>query len=358
MHVRYLLGAALMTASASLSLGGCSGAASPTAPAMTSPAAIARPARVRGGSMAILPLPGRVGHPIHARSWLKHFPPNTARLYISDFMEDVVNVYVQAGSGQTPVGQITGLNGPQGLWVDINQNLWVANTNTNQLLAFRRGSTTPYKTLNDTNGFPAGTCGNNNKSLVYATDIASLTEGNGQTIDVYRKSDASGSGPDSVLTDPNSSSLYECAVDSKGDLFVTMSQSANPELGEVDEFLKGSTTPIQLITNLIDPIGITIDKYNALSIADAFHGTTSNFYSEFYIYDYPYIYGPASQASATGLIVQTALGKQQNFIWGADATNMVGQQWSYPSFTLGSKTSSKDLTIYVDGLALTPATPQ
>jgi hypothetical protein len=354
MHVRYLLGAALITASASLSLNGCSGASTPTAPAMTASAAVASQAHHRGRSTAILLLPGRTGHRVTTRSWLNHVPPSNPLLYISDYSTDVVNIYTQAGSGQTPIGQITGLNEPQGLWVDINQNLWVANTAAFTLQAYHRGATTPFRTLTDPNGYPAGVCGNNNRALVYGTDITTLEYGAGQTINVYARGATS---PTSVLTDSNASSLYECAVDSKGNLFVSLSSINYPYGGEIDEFLKGSTTPIALITNLIYPIGITLDKYDALSVADAFYGSSPYYYSELYIYDKPYTYGPALSTAGTGLIVETALRKNQTQIWGADATNLVGQQWSYPNFRLGNATSNEGLE-YPDGLALSPATPQ
>lgn len=306
----------------------------------------------------ILPVGGPIARHVAVHSWLKRVSPSKPLLYVADGEENVVNIYSATGSDQTPTGQLTGPGAstyfmePQGLWVDINQNLWVASTNASTLYAFRRGSMTAFRTLTDPNGFPAGVCGNNNKPTVYAVDILSTSSGYGQTIDVYKKSSNS---PSSVLYDTNAESLYECAVDSRGNLFVTLTNLAGG--GEVDEFFKGTTTPVVLESNLVLPLGITVDRFNTLAVADFTAIPPYQTPSIVYLYNPPYTYGPAYSFTTTGWINEMALGRHQKQIWGADVLNRLAQEWSYPHGLFLNETSTTDL-VDPDGLALSPAANQ
>ncbi|MGA2760280.1 MAG: hypothetical protein ABSF08_08190 [Candidatus Cybelea sp.] len=354
MNVRHLLGAGLVAAAVPLLLGGCASTASSTTPGVTSPMAAIMQARKTGHSTLILPIRGhdpRVAMPAH--SWIKPPQPHT-RLYVSDAEDNVVNIYNANGTDQTPIGQLTGFDEPQGLWVDVNQNLWVVNTNTYQIMGFHRNASTPFKTFNDTSGgYPAGACGNDNKNLLYAVDILGPSFSNGNTIEVFNK--AGSSSPIQILTDPNASSLNGCVVDSKGNLFVTLTNVNYPYAGEVDVFLKNATTPIVLVDNLVYPIGITIDKYRALAVQDTFAMGYSG--GEMYLYDPPYTSGPAYSFATPSGVIETALNKPQTQIWGANGYDVVAQEFSYPHGLLQNQTSSQDLS-YPDGLALSPAAKQ
>ncbi len=356
MTFRTLLGCAAAAAFAAL-LGGCSGTGSPQGSALTPAARISDRAR-REHRSTLLGF-GRVGHPSVPRlhSWLRHVKPATPLLYLSDSFGNFVNVYDAAGSNQSPIGQIAGFNEPQGLWVDINQNLWVTNTNTQQLFAYHRATVNAFRTLSDPNGYPAGVCGNDNKSQVIAVDIISNSRGDGQTINIYNRGATT---PSSVLTDPNASSLYECAVDSHGNLFVTLSNVNYPYGGELDEFPKGSTTPVVLGTNFLYPIGITIDKYNAVSVADIYELYYSQYaYTTVYLFDPPYTGGPAySYVVNSAAFIQTALNHAQTELWGANSfINLGAQGYSYPHGLFEDATSSSGLS-YPDGIAVSPAAKQ
>jgi hypothetical protein len=359
MPVRVLLGATLLTASASLLLNGCSSSLSPTTtPALTSVTANARQAAHQRGSTFLggsLFAERRHTSDRRAHTWFKKPQPPNPLLYVSDAYGNFVNIYSANGSGQSPVGQIAGFDEPQGLWVDINQNLWVVNTSTYQIMGFHRGSGVPFKTLNDTSGqSPAGVCGNDNKNLLYSLDISGPGSGYiGNTISVFKKNGSSD--PMQTFVDPNASSLNLCAVDSMGNLFVTLTNVNYPYGGEVDEFPKGSTTPTVIANNFVYPIGITIDKYNAISVDDTF----ANGYSggTIYIYDPPYSNGPAYSFPVPEGILQTALNKQLTQIWGASSVTLDAEQFSYPHGLYQNATSTQDFE-YPDGIALSPAAKQ
>ncbi|MBV9333662.1 MAG: hypothetical protein JO146_06615 [Candidatus Eremiobacteraeota bacterium] len=350
MQSRLLFGAAFVAASFPLLLAGCSGSTSSVAPA-TQPAAKQFQGPAQRHSTLLLGLSRTRHAPLATHSWMKHVNPKTSLLYLSDAYANDVNIYDAAGSNQTPIGQITGLNQPQGLWVNVNQNLWLANTGAQALMEFHRGSVVPYRTVTDPNGYPAGICGNNNKALTYGVDILANGGGYGNTINVYAKNDTS---PSQVLTDTNSEALYDCVVDKNGNLFVTLSNLTG--YGEVDEFAKGSTTPVTLISNLIYPIGITIDKYGTLAVNDA----DANYpycCSVIYLYDPPYTYGPAFSFETNGFIIETALDRTQTHLWMADTQNFDASEWSYPHGSFENATSNQGLQ-YPDGIALSPPAKQ
>jgi hypothetical protein len=70
---------------------------------------------------------------------------------VSDYNNNVINVYVGPFAGQAPCGQITsGLHNPQGLYVKTTtHDLYVANTGDFNVLVFHRGQTSAYNTYTD-----------------------------------------------------------------------------------------------------------------------------------------------------------------------------------------------------------------
>ena len=71
--------------------------------------------------------------------------------YVSDYNNNVINVYAGRFAGQAPCGQITsGLFGPWGLFVKpVSHDLYVANDLNHNIVVFHRGQTTAYNTFTD-----------------------------------------------------------------------------------------------------------------------------------------------------------------------------------------------------------------
>ena len=71
--------------------------------------------------------------------------------YVTDALNNVINVYTGKFNEQTPCGQLTGdLTQPQSLYVDVRtHDLYVANTGGFDVVVFHRGQTTPFNTYTD-----------------------------------------------------------------------------------------------------------------------------------------------------------------------------------------------------------------
>jgi hypothetical protein len=83
-----------------------------------------------------------------------HCPTAGPIAYMSDFNNSVINVYKVPFAGQAPCGRITGgVFHPQGLFVKENTHeLYVANWGDRDIIVFRRGAMSPFKTYIDPSG--------------------------------------------------------------------------------------------------------------------------------------------------------------------------------------------------------------
>ncbi len=150
-------------ASATLAmLAGCSGGSSP---AEFSPSgsggsqSVQRQIAFTGhpDNSVLPPSIARVSHePIATASFMDPSAVDKPLIFVSDAADGVVNIYPQAGKHQKMVGQITGLTQPQGITTDKNGDLYVANTNSSNVLVYAPPYTgAPNMTISDTHEFPA-----------------------------------------------------------------------------------------------------------------------------------------------------------------------------------------------------------
>jgi hypothetical protein len=127
-------------------------------------------------------------HPGMGRSHFKSFNscPATGQIeYISDYSNDVVDIYAGNFNGQAPCGMITSANtlgAPQGLFVNgSTHDLYVADSGNYEIEVFHRGQTTWYKAYVDlSNGLQEPvdvTVAADN--TVIATNIVGFTSGIG-----------------------------------------------------------------------------------------------------------------------------------------------------------------------------------
>ena len=143
---------ALGAAAAISLLAGCSGS-SAIAPHMSTQQGHVKSVMVRvpvvAGPIGLLRVNRNTGN--HFKSFLA-CPASGPIVYFSDFNNSTISVFTLPLAGQSPCGMITsasGLLNPQGMIVKAG-NLYVANTGAGDILAFHRGSTTPFQTYTDT----------------------------------------------------------------------------------------------------------------------------------------------------------------------------------------------------------------
>jgi hypothetical protein len=99
----------------------------------------------------------RISHePIATASFLDPKAGGKPLVFVSDSANGVIDIYPQAGKRPELIGQITGLTEPQGITTDKSGNLYVANTNSSNVLVYAPPYTgAPTMTIPDPGEFPA-----------------------------------------------------------------------------------------------------------------------------------------------------------------------------------------------------------
>jgi hypothetical protein len=186
-------------------LGGATGAANPA------PLAIPSSGAVRAGGIM---------RPDHGKSWMLpsaascpyngKLPP-CGLLYVSNYYDDDVLVF-QRGKLS---GTLTGFDGPDGLCHDFAGNVWIVNNLGQDIVEYAHGGTTQVNALSDPGEHPLGCAVEPRTGAIAVTNIFTLGSGQG-SVAIYHN----GSGPPTILTDPNIYYVYFCAYDNERNLYI------------------------------------------------------------------------------------------------------------------------------------------
>lgn len=307
---------------ASLALASCAGGAiSPSAPNASD--------QVRSTSAVTPAIRNKVPHtPKKARITTSTFP-HGALLFISDYDNDVVDVYSQTGPNQTAAAQLAGLEGPNGIAVAPNGDVYVSNWSDNLVSVFHRHQTSAYESLSAVDTSYGG------------TDVAIAPTGTvyvGNESGIIQVFAGGATSPTSSLTDPNiTSDWVSVAADANGNVF-DMGSGSSSGSTVIDEFTASSSTPSMLP---ISPSGyeggLAVDANDDLWVNDSGAGTISE-------YAPPYTGSPIvhfSYANAPGLGM--ALTKSGKKVWLAIPNSVAGVEYSLRG-RLKDQTSSSVLS--------------
>jgi hypothetical protein len=209
--------------------------------------------------------------PVLSASFIDPAALGKSLVFVSDAADGVVDIYTQSAKSQKAVGQITGLTEPQGLTTDTQGNLYVANTNSSDVLVFAPPYTgKPTLTITDKGEFPVGVAVSST-GIVAVTNICDapkcrLSTGN---VALY----ANGATEKcATVSDPafNFAQVMFAAFDASGALYIDgLNSGAQTSFGLVTGGCGAtSITYIDYIYTVGFPGGIQIDKAGRIAFAD------------------------------------------------------------------------------------------
>lgn len=171
---------ALIAAAALTMLSGCAGnSALATSPLLSQghTSLIARQVPAPVGLFAALRLNPNDAHPYVSFDSCPATGPIT---YISDYNDNVINIYAGPFNNQARCGAISGspVLHPEGMFVGSDHRLYVANTGGGNILEYARGGSLPIATFTDPSGqFPSDVTVA--KDAVIASNITSVSQNGG-----------------------------------------------------------------------------------------------------------------------------------------------------------------------------------
>jgi DNA-binding beta-propeller fold protein YncE len=282
----------------------------------------------------------------------------TSRVYVASY-DNSIYIYNRRRGPSLPCGQITGTINPQGLFVDARNGLWVAvggdcKNQFSSVLEFAPGSSSPIKTLQDSAGAATDVAVDNASGTVYVTNFFDYTHGcvsgNNGGVEVYANGSTT---PTGTLTDPNMNYAFNDAVDDQGNLYVTYLHLNGPSgNGQIDEWLGGTGSPVNLGITLQAPGGIQTTDSGALlvcdqSVACGEFAPGSTTMSNLFATNHPGSFG-------------VALDKRENHAWVENPGLSNGQlkRYHYPGPDARSTDSITVPGSGYAGVAVSPASPQ
>ena len=276
--------------------------------------------------------------PLHrAGGWLSDAAKKSKGLiYVSDFLNNDVEIYSATGTNQTPIGQITdGISGPEGSFVDKHGNLYVSNVTNQTVTMYPKGSTS-YTTMYTGFAYPTAVAVGEN-GMLYVSDLVGEKVVEFPYGKTRSKRTIQIEYPQGVATDL------------KNDLYVaynTGGHGAGP--GTVNEYLPKSTSGTNLDLPIVWAAGDAIDKQNDVVVADQGSGSNAAVY----------VFPPGSKTPSLSITqgledpFRLAFDKKFKHLYVADAEANVVQVYSYPSGTLANTISSGLKSAF--GVAVSP----
>ncbi|MGB6517074.1 MAG: hypothetical protein WBE79_01060 [Candidatus Cybelea sp.] len=286
---------------------------------------------------------GPAGHTAVRRGWTSP-AASGAVLYGASYDGGFINIYPLNGANQAPIGQLTsGLVSPQGVIVDSRHRLWVANTNAFNIVAFQRGATTPFRTLNDPGYYPTSIAVDTHGTVFAAN--AEGTAGPPGNVTFWKAGHTKASGK---LTFSNFQIVTNIGVDSSDNVYVSYVPKSGPP--SVVEFPAGSRTGQQLSIGDANLGDITFDSAKNLVME-----TLSNTLG---VWAPPYTSGPTRTIPAFGN--EPTFNKRENKVWIAYANNSEPKIEAYNYVTgklTDTITNGWTATGIPYGLAIDPPAP-
>jgi len=266
-------------ASATLAmLAGCSGGSLPAAFSPGGPGAggqsvhrqIAFTGRTDNSLLA--PTIARVSHaPVATASFMDPRAAGKSLIFVSDAADGVIDIYPQAGKSQKMVGQITGLTQPQGITTDKKGDLYVANTNSSNVLVYAPPYTgAPKMTISDAHEFPADVAVSS-AGVVAITNICNAPKCQADTGNVVLYAKGSTKSCATVSDSAfNFTRVMFAEFDSKGELYIDgLNGGYQTSFGLVTGGCSAtSITNVGYIYTVSFPGGIQIDKAGNIAFCD------------------------------------------------------------------------------------------
>ncbi len=270
-----------------------------------------------------------------------------ARLYA---VEPTVGVYVykQSGTNQQPIRTLTsGLSQPEGVSVNTNGDVYVTDFRNSDILVYKRGATTPYKTLLD-NNWVAGDAVVDSTGTVYVCNYEANTGGTvgpPGSVTVFAGGSTT---PTSTLPAPKGDWVLWCGLDNNHNLYVGYTDNATDS--NVWEFPGGTGPGASLGLKIGFPGQMVFNSKGELVIADERNSTADTFKL------------PGTRPIKTiatpagGVVVGLTLNAKSSHLYLADnVTNQV-YEYAYPKGTL-IDTITAPGGFGFTGIAADPAAP-
>jgi hypothetical protein len=276
MAIFRIIRAALGASAALAMLAGCSGGSSPAEFSPGGPASTGR-----ADNSLLAPTIARISHkPVATTSFMDLRAADKPLIFVSDAADGVIDIYPQAGKNQKMVGQITGLTQPQGITTDKEGDLYVANTNSSNVLVYAPPyNGAPTMTISDTGEFPADVAVSN-AGVVAITNICNapkcrLNTGN---VVLYAKGSTKSCATVSY-SGSNFTRVMFAEFDKKGVLYIDgMNSGYQTSFGLVTGGCNATTiTNLDYVYTVSFPGGIQIDKAGRIAFCDPVNQVVDTF---------------------------------------------------------------------------------
>ena len=276
---------------------------------------------------------------------LKAMQAATPKVFVSDAINNVVNIYTPAGK---QIGQLSGFVEPQGLTTDAKGNLYVADTVNSRIQIYAPPYTKAPTSLADPGQYPVGVSVLNNGQFIGVTNIIDTNGGPGSVM-VYKKHKAG-----KVILSSAIARVYFGGFDKSGNFYVDGQDSNGGVV--VGEVAKLSTTgktfkALKYNATITFPGGVLVTTAGKIAVTDQ---------SGAAIYSFNAPKGGSLGTPKTTPItgssdaVSIAFTSTDKDVWTADAGNLNAAEFAYPKGGSALKTISVS-TGQPIGVAVVPA---
>lgn len=249
----------------------------------------------------------------------------TTKIFVSDAVNNVVNIYNPAGK---QLAQLTGFSEPQGLATDSKGNLYVADTANSRIQIYAPPYTKTPKSLSDSGQYPAGVSVKIVGKVTYVgvTNIISTSGGPG-SVTIYKNGKAG-----AAISSSDFGRVYFDSFDAKGNLYIDGENGSTGavEVGEIAAATgKGKTIKTLTTGNSIEfPGGVEVTTKGKIAIDDQ-EGFAV------YTYNAPVKGSLGSPIKTTALSgsgdpVTYAFTSTNADLWTADASDAASNEFAYP----------------------------